>query len=289
MWEVGQVKVVAKAKLEKSSNSPIRTAKLRLIGTANISKGHTETQGRASERRTFSSQSSSRRVHTGGVVEARRLGNQLTNQGHPSGEANAAAQPRVPVQAEKVFDNLSKTLAGHASQLPTEEQRKEQEIRKALVESLKHFDENRTALAKNLIEYKQVFKSQRQWTRAVTEIGAAIQVSARTVFRLIEDFERSQAGEVSDIMIDLSPIQGAPLNKEDRPFIRARLAIRSFLDEVPNNRKPQALAGLLAEEAYQIWGARNPFQMEVSPKPSRFTIDGRKKIVSTAKQEEGQE
>lgn len=65
-------------------------------------------------------------------------------------------------------------------------------------------------------------------------------------------------------MIDLSPIQGAPLNKEDRPFIRARLAIRSFLDEVPNNRKSQALAALLAEEAYQIWGARNPFQMEVS-------------------------
>jgi hypothetical protein len=194
----------------------------------------------------------------------------------------------VAVQAEKVFDNLSKTLAGHASQLPTEEQRKEQEIRKALVESLKHFDENRTALAENLIEYKQVFKSQRQWTHVITEIGAAIQVSARTVFRLIEDFERSQAGEVSDIMIDLSPIQGAPLNKEDRPFIRARLAIRSFLDEVPNNRKLQALAGLLAEEAYQIWGARNPFQMEVSPKPSRFTIDGRKKIVSTKKQEEGQ-
>jgi hypothetical protein len=89
-------------------------------------------------------------------------------------------------------------------------------------------------------------------------------------------------------MIDLSPIQGAPLNKEDRPFIRARLAIRSFLDEVPNNRKPQALAALLAEEAYQIWGARNPFQMEVSPKPSRFMIDGRKRIASASK-EEGKE
>ena len=87
-------------------------------------------------------------------------------------------------------------------------------------------------------------------------------------------------------MIDLSPIKGAPLDKEDRPFIRARLAIRSFLDEVPNNRKPQALAVLLAEEAHQIWGSRNPFQVEVSPKPSRFTIDGRKHIVSASKEEE---
>jgi len=87
-------------------------------------------------------------------------------------------------------------------------------------------------------------------------------------------------------MIDLSPIQGAPLGKEDRPFIRARLAIRSFLDEVPINRKPQALAVLLAEEAYQIWGARIPFQMEVSPVPSRFTIDGRKYIVLAHEEEE---
>ena len=87
-------------------------------------------------------------------------------------------------------------------------------------------------------------------------------------------------------MIDLSPIQGEPLDKEDRPFIRARLAIRSFLDEVPNNRKPQALALLLAEEAHQIWGSRNPFHVEVSPKPSRFTIDGRKHIISASKNEE---
>jgi len=165
---------------------------------------------------------------------------------------------------------------------------REQEIRKVLVESLKHFEENRTELAENLIEYKQVFKSQRQWTRVVTEIGATINVSARTVFRLIEDFERSQMDEESDTMIDLSLLQGVPLSKEDRPFIRARLAIRSFLDEVPNNKKQQVLAALLAEEAYQIWGARNPFLLEVSPKPSRFTIDGRKRIVSASREEEGQ-
>jgi hypothetical protein len=49
---------------------------------------------------------------------------------------------------------LSKTLAGHAAQLPTEEQTREQEIRKTLVESLKHFDEDRTSLAGNLLAYK---------------------------------------------------------------------------------------------------------------------------------------
>jgi len=271
------VKAATKAKSKESSNTPMRTAGLRLIEKVNIPKEHTEAPERAGKRRT---------AHSGGAAEARRLGNQRANQEYPGAEAKAAEQPRASIPAEKVFDNLSKTLAGHAAQLSTEDQTKEQEIRTALVESLKHFDEDRTALAENLIEYKQVFKTQRQWTNVVTEIGAAIKVSARTVFRLIEDFERSQAGEVSDIMIDLSPIQGAPLNKEDRPFIRARLAIRSFLDEVPNNRKPQALAALLAEEAYQIWGARNPFQVEVSPRPSRFTIDGRKHIASASKGEE---
>lgn len=272
------MKAATKAKSKESSNTPIQTAKLRLIEKSNVSMDQTEVMGHASEHRA---------VHVQSAVKAHRLSNQHTKQEKPGGETKAAAQSREPVSAEKVFDNLSKTLAGHAAQLSTEDQTKEQEIRTALVESLKHFDEDRTAMAQNLIEYKQVFKTKRQWTNVVTEIGAAIKVSARTVFRLIEDFERSLAGEVSYIMIDLSPIQGAPLDKEDRPFIRARLAIRSFLDEVSNNRKPQALAALLAEEAHQIWGLRNPFQMEVSPRPSRFTIDGRKHMISTNMEEDG--
>jgi len=271
------VKAATKAKSKESSNTPIQTARLRLIEKGNISEHQTEVAERASEYRAVPAQN---------TVKAHRLSNQQTKQEKTSWETKAAAQSRVHVSAEKVFDTLSKTLAGHAAQLPTEDQTREQEIRTALVESLKHFDEDRTALAENLIEYKQVFKTQRQWTNVVTEIGAAIKVSARTVFRLIEDFERLQAGEVSDIMIDLSPIQGTPLDKEDRPFIRARLAIRSFLDEVPNNRKSQALATLLAEEAYQIWGARDPFRVEVSPRPSRFTIDGRKHVASVCKEED---
>ena len=271
------MKAATKAKRKELSNTPIRTAGLRLIEKADIQKEQTEAPGRVGEGRT---------VHTDGPAEARRLSNQRTKQKHPGGEANGAAQSRLPIPPEEVFDNLSKTLAGHAAQLPTEEQTREEEIRKALVESLKNFDEDRTALAENLLEYKQVFKTRRQWTNVVTEIGAAIKVSARTVFRLIEDFERSLVGEISDTQIDLSPIQGAPLDKADRPFIRARLAIRSFLDEVPNNLKPQALAALLAEEAHQIWGARDPFQLEVLPRPSRFTIDGRKHFASACKEEE---
>jgi hypothetical protein len=194
----------------------------------------------------------------------------------------------MPVHEVNAFDNLSKTLAAHASQLPAGEQGREREIRGALVESLGDFDEDRTVLAKNLVEYKQVFKSQRQWTRIVTDIGTAIQVSARTVFRLIEDFERVQEGGESDTMPDFSLIRGEPLSKEERLFIRARLAIRSVLNEVPNNRKQQAIADVLAEEAYQIWGARNPLLLKVSPMPSRFTIDGRKRIVSANEKEEAQ-
>lgn len=282
------MKVVAKAKLKKSSDSAQLAAGPRLVEAANVSKGQNGTRVQKREHPPVSGRGSTRSVRAGGAVAVRGPGTRPNNQRPPAGSANEASQPRVAVPAEKVFDNLSKTLASHASQLPTEEQMREQEIRKVLVESLKHFEENRTELAENLIEYKQVFKSQRQWTRVVTEIGATINVSARTVFRLIEDFERSQMDEESDTMIDLSLLQGVPLSKEDRPFIRARLAIRSFLDEVPNNKKQQVLAALLAEEAYQIWGARNPFLLEVSPKPSRFTIDGRKRIVSASREEEGQ-
>ena len=149
------MKAATKAKPKESSNNPMRAAGLRLIEKANIPKEHIKAPVRAGEHRT---------VHSGGAAEARRLVNQRANQEHLGREAKAAAQSRVPVPAGKVFDILSKTLAGHAAQLPTEDQTREREIRTALVESLKHFDEDRMALASNLLAYKQVFKTQRQWT-----------------------------------------------------------------------------------------------------------------------------
>ncbi len=178
----------------------------------------------------------------------------------------------------EVFDNLSKTLAEQASRLTPEEQLQEGKIRSGLVGALQNFDQDRTALARNLIEYRRVFKDQRQWTRVAAEIGGAVHVSARTIFRLIEDYENSRTDKDTD-MIDLSNIKGAPLNKEDRGVIRARLTIRALLDEFPNNKKKKALAEVLAEEAYQIWGERKAFVIDVLPRPSRFTFDGRKRVA----------
>ena len=280
-----RVKAAVKSEVGRFSNSAKIGAELQSIEMAKVSIGQLGTRVDMNVRRTVSGRDSTQNAHFETAEEVSGPGTQSSDQGHPSRSTNPQSQHPLPAEAERVFDNLSKTLAGHSAQLPTDEQENEQKIRNALVESLKNFDDDRTALAKNLTEYKQVFKSQRQWTRVATEIGAAIQISARTVFRLIDDYEHALTGEEVKTMVDLSAIEGDPLSKEDRLFVRARLAIRSALDEVPINLKQQAIAEVLAEEAYQIWGSRNPFQLAIRPRKSRFTIDGRKRIVSTTAKE----
>jgi hypothetical protein len=81
----GSVKAATKATSKESSNTPIRTVKLRLIEKANISKDQTEAPGPTGEHRA---------VHAQSAVKAHKLGNQRTNQEEPGAETKAAAQSR---------------------------------------------------------------------------------------------------------------------------------------------------------------------------------------------------
>lgn len=148
------MKVVAKANLERPSDSGQVAAGLRLVEGADVYKGQLGSKVRSRAHHTVSGPGSTRSARAGGAVPVRSSKTRLDNQGRPEDSADAASQPRVTAPAEKTFDNLLKILAGHAAQLPTEEQSREQEIRKALVESLRDFDEDRTTLAENLLEYK---------------------------------------------------------------------------------------------------------------------------------------
>ena len=141
-----------------------------------------------------------------------------------------------------IFDKLSKTLEGHAARLAGEAKEQEGSLRQRVVESLKDFRADHSKLGKCLSEYKTVFKSQRTWTRVVTEIGAAIRVSARTVFRMIEDYEASTGPQGVAIDLDTTAIQGSKLSHLERKQMNARLAIRALLDDIPVNNKAAALA-----------------------------------------------
>ena len=210
-------------------------------------------------------------------------------------EINAAVDekeqlgPLVAIESTSVdsdvFDKLSKTLEEHASLLANEDRQKEHVLRGQVVDSLRSFHTDRFSLGKSLFEYKSVFKSQRQWTRVAVEIGAVIQVSSRTVFRMIDDYKSSNKGLQPSATLDTTAIQGEQLSSRERNEIRARLAIRAMLDDIPDNQKAAALGEILAEEAYQIWGKREKFSINVIPKESRYTIDGRKKGMPQATSE----
>ena len=204
---------------------------------------------------------------------------EIRNSDHPVSPANVEAIPAEQVLCfdDDVFDKLSKTLAEHASQLAKEEKQKEQALRGQVVHSLRNFKTDRSSLGKSLSEYKTVFKTQRQWVRVAKVIGSVIEVSSRTVFRMIDDYESSLNGPRSSATLDTTAIHGEKLSRRERDEIHARLAIRAMLNDVPVNQKAAALAELLAEEAFQVWGKREKFSIVVTPKQSRFTIDGRKR------------
>jgi hypothetical protein len=197
-------------------------------------------------------------------------------------EPIADPRPESEVAGANVFDKLSKTLGGLAANLGEEEAASERSLRETLVESLKHYAGDKLTTGQLLRDYKAVYKTKRQWTSVAEEIGAAIQCSARTIFRLVDDFEASLAPTPSpNTVVDRAEIIGPKLSKEEKLERNARLAIRVFLNNFPESERLKKLADLLSEEAHQVWGKRDPFkiEIEVTPRPSSLTIDGRKKLL----------
>ena len=191
----------------------------------------------------------------------------------------------VVCSEDDVFDKLSKTLEDQASHLSAEGRAREAQLRQRVMESLRGFNTDRAQLSESLFNYKAVFKIKRQWTRVVTEIGEAIGVSARTVFRMIDDYESSRTPQEPAAEVDTSAIQGEKLTMAERNEARARLAIRALLDDIPVNEKARVLADVLGQEAYQVWGLRKEFTFTVKPTESKFTMDGRKRQTQAAAKE----
>jgi hypothetical protein len=70
--------------------------------------------------------------------------------------------------------------------------------------------------------------------------------------------------------------------RQDKREIAARLAIRTFLENLPDKEKQSALSRALSEEAHQVWGNPESFNILITPQWSRFTIDGRLRQQETS-------
>jgi hypothetical protein len=193
---------------------------------------------------------------------------------------------KIGAPKSDVFDKLSKSLAGHALGLTEEDKQREEDLRQRVVDSLKDFRTDRSNLGKYLSAYKSVYKSERQWTQVVSEIGKVIRVSARTVFRIIEEYELGGRKKPSKEKHVKSPIYGPTLSKEEKAEMRARRAIRALLADTHVNKKAEFLAAVLGEEIHQIWGLKEDLLIKIAPTDSKFTFDGRKKTAPEAAKEE---
>ena len=178
-----------------------------------------------------------------------------------------------------VFDKLSKTLAEQATMLEQDDAKLEKRLRLKVVKALKNYSLDHATVGELLSEYKKVYKSQRQWTAIATEIGAAINCSARTIYRMVDEHNQSlNPAPAPEAKFDRTAIDGPELDKQERRTRDARLAIRIFLNDIQPEKKLEMLAILLSEEAHQIWGKTDPFEIRVNPRPSNLTIDGRKRM-----------
>ena len=61
-----------------------------------------------------------------------------------------------------------------------------------------------------------------------------------------------------------------------------RSKLRATLANVPQDRKLAELIDALQEEMYEAWGIQDPLDITLTPVPSVFTLDGRRKLESVA-------
>jgi len=181
-----------------------------------------------------------------------------------------------------VFDILSKTLEFDAAKLGPDEAKRESDLRPKFLASLRSFSIDLTIVCQQLVEYRVFYKGKRQWVNFAEKAGAAINCSARTVFRMIDDYQKTNEGTRQ--LIDKADHSKRKLNAiqiQARHERSARRAIHSFLNNIPEDEKPKALADLLAEEAFQFWGRTEPFNMEITPHPGKSKISGRRVPAAT--------
>jgi hypothetical protein len=183
---------------------------------------------------------------------------------------------------------LSKTLDSEAATLSSDDAQREKDLRPKVVAALANFATDQSEVGRVLFDYKSVYKTKRKWTSFAKEIAKAIKCSERTVYRMIDEYEAlSGPATNSEVPLDRIEIDGPKLSKQEKHERDARLAIRVFLNNFPERERRKMLAELLAEESHQVWGKREPFsiELEVRPRPSKLTIDGRKKPLQIQAEE----
>jgi hypothetical protein len=96
-----------------------------------------------------------------------------------------------------------------------------------------------------------------------------------TAYKMIELYT-SGDGKQGPTKVNLQ-IERQSLTSEERNLYTARIGIRKAVSNVVDNRKLDILREAIAEEAFETWGMTEPFTLEIKPRKSALTLDGRKR------------
>jgi hypothetical protein len=205
--------------------------------------------------------------------------------------SSSSARRRKPTQvAQKTstsggiktgrFAKLSNLLEEHAAELKGQEAVREEGLRPRMLLCLQSCSRDDEKLGELLYEYREIYKSGKQWTSIAERIGKAINRSTRTIYRILDRYEGKGKKPIKKPIKALKPMRDGDRRQAKRE-IAARLAIRVFLENLPDDEKVAALVRALAQEAHQVWGKRDPIALTIHPEESTFTIDGRLRSPGT--------
>jgi hypothetical protein len=111
--------------------------------------------------------------------------------------------------------------------------------RECLLEALQTYNHSRYHLGRTLRAYQSHFKARHQWVAVAKVVAAAMGRSDRTVFRILEDYER--AAQLPPIMLE------AMLDQKIDPAAGKNVAVVENLLQMPEPDTAEEAASVVAE------------------------------------------
>jgi hypothetical protein len=213
---------------------------------------------------------------------------------------------------------LSAELDVITTELSENDRSTEQTKRATMLDALTRYATSRYDFGRALAAYKRALQVERVWMSASKAIAKHMGRSQRTVFRILEDYERV-AGAPKPVIaamrkegfdpaelknarllgqvVDMTQAESTPeqtqevvrktaallkqnkgqqtMSEDDQIVWGIRQDIRKRLNNVPDDHKWDLLERAIAEEASEVWGVTEPWQVNFTPRPGPKTVDGR--------------
>lgn len=175
---------------------------------------------------------------------------------------------------EEQSDKLSEILTGHSVALSPDLRTKELRLRPLLIDAFNNLRESRLTLGGLLRDLRTIYKGKRIWTLLAEDLGKEIGRDKRTIFRMIEEYERNSglrapkpktAGASDSDQFDQAD------NFIGERLLEVRYHVRAAVSGYPTSRRLRILTQAIQAEAFE-WGLTGSHLMEIHPQPSFVTI-----------------